>query len=237
MRRLSKDSLAYALVFVIGYLVACNSNTTKNSTNPSGNSSAASARMLDSTVRNTAIFPTNTADQPVLASIFGFSSPVHRNATISNPSDLGQSFEVICVVANTSGQHAGIHAVFGNSGFVTLTAPTASVGVNMFQDCTTSIGSVGADENGSPSGFPILLSGTINSLVAYGTLLSGNHFRCLDTSNTSSVQDNTFVRPYYDLAHDAVILGSGTTQLALTCSVSIPPGDDVSQIKVQWIKS
>lgn len=199
-------------------------NATKQSS--IGIPSGTTRRMLNSNVHNTAIFPTNTGAQPVLASMFGFSWPVRSNATTTTPSDLGQSFETICFVSNSSGQLSGIHAVFGNSGLVPLTDPTPFASVaTPFQGCTTSVTSVGADENGNPTGFPIIDSGI------------GSQFRCLDTNNSSSVQDNTFVRPYYDLARDAVILASGTTQLALTCSVSIPSGDDVSRIKVQWIKS
>jgi hypothetical protein len=237
MRRLTKDSLAYTLVFAIGYFVAC-SSTTKNITNSTGNSSVATARMLNSKVRHAAIFPTNTGTQAVLASIFGFDSPVNRHAAIANPSDLGQSFEVECYQWGTSPTPPlGIHAAFGNSGLVPMMDPRSDAGLAYYFDCSAPIASVGADENGHATGFPILLPGTINNLVAYGILVSGNNFRCLDTSNTSSIQDNTFVRPYYDLAHDAVIIGSGTTQLALTCSISIPPGDDVAKIRVQWIKN
>jgi hypothetical protein len=193
--------------------------------------------MLNSTVRNTAIFPSNAGSQPVVASIFGFLSPAHPDATITNPSDLGQSFEALCTWQGANA--SGIHAQFGNSGLVPMlpARSDASIGIQNYCSVSASIASVGADENGIPTGFPILLSGTINNLVAYGTFVSGNQFRRLDTTNTGTLQDNGFVRPYYDLAHDAVVLGSGTTQLSLMCSISVAPGDDIAEIQVQWIKS
>lgn len=97
--------------------------------------------------------------------------------------------------------------------------------------------SVGGDENGIPQGYPIVLDGTINTLVMYGTFVSGKRFECVDTTDTSPLSDSSFVRAYYDLTHDAVILGSGTTQLLPTCNITIPSGDDVEEIHVQWLKS
>ncbi|MGA9390580.1 MAG: hypothetical protein WBV69_09055 [Candidatus Sulfotelmatobacter sp.] len=237
MSRLSKDSLAYTIVFAIGYFVGCSSGTTSHSTTiTTGNPSATTARMLSSTIRNTATFPTNSGIQPVVASIFGSGPGVHADATIANPSGLAQSFEVICTIWGTN-KPAGIHAALGNSGLVPMMFPQANVSIGITNECTTTVASVGADENGVPSGFPIFLSGTINNLVAYGVFVSGKAFRCLDTTDTSALQDNTFVRPYYDLANDTIILGSGTTQLSLSCSVAIPPGDDVAEFSVQWVKS
>ena len=238
MSRLAKDSLAYTLVFAVGYFVACSITNTSRGT--IGSPTTVIPRMLNSAVRGNAIFPTNTGSQPVLASIFGFALAAHPEATISNPSDLGQSFEALCTNWGTTASGSsvpGIHAGFGNSGLVPMLPPKSGVDIGVWNDCTAPLASVGADENGSPTGFPILHSGTINNLVAYGTLVSGSQFRCLDTTNTGTLQDNTFVRPYYDLAHDTVVLGSGTSQLTLACSISIAPGDDVAEIQVQWIKS
>jgi hypothetical protein len=96
---------------------------------------------------------------------------------------------------------------------------------------------VGADEGGKPQGFPIILAGTVNTLVAYGDFVSGNRFRCVDTTNVSPLAGGPFSRAYYDLAHDAFVLGSGATQLAPTCSISIAPGDDVADFTIQWLKS
>jgi hypothetical protein len=122
-----------------------------------------------------------------------------------------------------------MHAALGNSGLVKINFRNGDI-------CTTVLPSVGADETVRPLGFPVILQGTINNLAVYGNFVSGNRFRCLDTTNTNVLQDNTFVRAYYDLAHDAVILGSGTSQLSVTCSISIPAGDDVQSLTVQWIK-
>jgi hypothetical protein len=237
MSRLAKGSLAYTLVFAIGYFVACSSTTANHSTTgTTGNSSATTARMLSSTIRSTAVFPTNTGTQAVVASIFGFDRGTHPDATIANPSALAQSFEVICTIWGANAP-AGLHAALGNSDLVPMMWPQANVSIGITNECTTTVASVGADENGVPSGFPIFLSGTINNLVAYGVFVSGKAFRCLDTSDTNVLQDSTFVRPYYDLANDTIILGSGTTQLSLSCAVTIPPGDDVAEFSVQWVKS
>lgn len=103
--------------------------------------------------------------------------------------------------------------------------------------CYENLASVGSKENGIQQGYPIIFDGTINTLVVYGIFASGTRFRCVDITNTSPISDGAFVRAYYDLAHDAIILGSGTTQLSPTCSITIPPGDDVSEIHVQWLKS
>jgi hypothetical protein len=229
MSKLTKSSVTYTLVFCLGYFVACTGANTKGNT--AGSLSAATARMLNSTVRNTAIFPTNTGNQPVLASMFG--SRAHADATISNPSALGQSYETVCSGWGASG--TSIHATFGNSGLLPLNFGNA--GIEPGNICAgPPLASVGVDENGTPTGFPIILPGTINNLAVYGVFLSGNRFRCLDTTDTTALQDNTYVRPYYDLAHDAIVLGSGTTQLTVTCSLSIPAGDDVQTIQLQWVK-
>jgi hypothetical protein len=234
MSRFAKDSLTYTLLFSLGYFVACNSsNNSLMGGGSSGTTTAVAPRMLNSTVRRTAIFPANTGNQPVLASLFDLH--VQPDATINNPSALAQSFESFC---SAWGPNFGtsIHATFGNTGFVSFNFGNAGVGAgNACEE--PPIASVGADENGNPTGFPIFLQGTINNLVVYGIFVSGNKFRCLDTTDTSSLNDSTYVRAYYDLANDTIVLGSGTNQLSVSCSVSIPAGDDVQTIQVQWVKS
>jgi len=232
MRRVAKDSVAYTLVFALGYFIACNSASNVKLT--SGEGAGNYMRMMNSTVRHTAIFPTNTGAQSVLASVF--STPAARSdANITAPSNLGQSFESVCA-AWGSGATSSLHSTFGNSGLVPLNFGQS--GISAGNICSEApIASVGSDENGNPKGFPIFFQGTINNLAVYGILASGNTFRCLDTTNTSSLQDSTYVRAYYDLAHDAILLGSGTAQLAVTCSISIPAGDDVNVVQVQWVKS
>lgn len=161
----------------------------------------------------------------MIASAFGAQSL--PEAAIANPSQLAQSYESLC---DAYGNSSSIHAGLGNSGLV----PLNFLGGNI---CQPVLSSVGADEGGKPNGFPVVLSGTINTLVVYGRFASGNHFRCLDTTNVAALMDGAFVRAYYDLAHDAVVLGSGTTQLPVTCSITIPAGDDVQHLEVQWLKS
>jgi hypothetical protein len=224
MSRFAKDSLAYTLVFFLGFLVACGGSYMGGG-GTTNNLSSAVLRMLSSSSHRLAIFPTNTGNQPVLAGIFA--TQVSAEAAMSNPSQLAQSYDSECDAFGTT---PGIHAALGHSGLVEMNFRNGNL-------CTVVLPSVGADETAGPLGFPVILQGTINNLVVYGISVKGNRFRCLDTTNTTVLQDNTFVRAYYDLAHDAMILGSGTTQLSVTCSITIPAGDDVQSITVQWIKS
>lgn len=175
-------------------------------------------RMLSSSLHRPAIFPTNAGSQPVMAAMF---------ANVTNPSQLAQSYDSVC---DAFGNNPGIHANLGNTGLAEMNFLNGNL-------CTTVVTSVGADETVRPLGFPVVLAGTINNLVVYGNFVSGNRFRCLDMANTASLADNAFVRAYYDLAHDSIIVGSGTTQLSTTCSITIPAGDDVQSITVQWLKS
>jgi hypothetical protein len=188
--------------------------------------------MVSSDWRPVALAQSSTGVQSALAALLwgaGFSA--RSKATITNPSAVGQSYESDC--ANTMGPSPGIHG--GRySGLLSITYRYAD-----WEPCSALewLTSVGADENGNPQGYPIVLDGTINTLVAYGTFVSGNRFRCVDTTNTTALSDGSVVRAYYDLAHDAIILGSGTTQLSPTCSITIPSGDDVMEVHVQWLKS
>ena len=223
MIKRAKECLTYTLIFCLGYVVACGDGKMNSPTNnvPVG----AILRMLNSSLHRPAIFPTNTGNRPVIASAFGPQS--FPEAAIANPSQLAQSYESLC---DAYGNGSSIHAGSGYSGLVPLNFRGGNI-------CQPVLSSVGADEGGNPNGFPVILSGTINTLVAYGTFVSGAHFRCLDTTNMAALTDGAFVRAYYDLAHDAVVLGSGTTQLPVTCSITIPAGDDVQHLQVQWLKS
>jgi hypothetical protein len=224
MLKHAKECMAYSMMFCLGCLVSCGEG--KIGVGPVNVPVAAILRMLSSSLHRPAIFPTNTGNQPVLATMFG--GQVSPQVTVSNPSELAQSYESIC---DAYGPSAGgtIHAALGSTGIVSLNF----LGGNICDP----IAAVGADESSHPLGFPIILTGKVNTLVVYGSFASGTPFRCLDTTNVASLQDSAFVRAYYDLAHDAVFLGSGTTQLPVTCSIVIPPGDDVQHITVQWLKS
>lgn len=226
LRKRIESCLRYTLVFWIGYFGACSGGANKNGT--TNNPAAAVSTMLSSSDhRGVVILP--PSDQPVVASgLFG--GQFSAAAATSNPSQLAQTYDSHCDGFTSAA--AGIHQAYGNSGLAQI-PPGGGFGF-----CNEPVvSSVGQGENGNPTGFPIILPGTINSLVVYGTFVSGTFFRCLDTTNTTALADNTFVRAYYDLAHDAVILGSGTTQLNPTCSISIPAGDDIEHITVQWLKS
>lgn len=230
MIKRTREWLTYTMIFWLGYVVACGGGKLGSpSINIPNVPVAATLRMLSSSLHRPAIFPSNTGNQPVIASAFGAQS--FPEAAIANPSQLAQSYESLCDSYGTGlSISSSIHAGLGNSGLVPLNFRGGNI-------CQPVLSSVGADEGGNPNGFPVILSGTINTLVAYGTLVSGNHFRCLDTTNVAALTDGAFVRAYYDLAHDAVVLGSGTTQLPVTCSITIPAGDDVQHLEVQWLKS
>ena len=224
------DSLSYSVVFFLGYLVACSGGSGGNlgGIGPIGGAGGSiPQRMHSSSLHRSVILPTNTS-QPVLASIF----QVSPHIAISNPSQVAQSYDSRCdsygVIA--SGVPDAIHNAFGNSGLVSLNFNNGNL-------CRTVLTSVGSDENGTPMGFPVIFDGTVNTLVAYGRFVSGKPFRCTDTANSSAVKDNSFLRAYYDLGHDAILVGNGSTQLSVTCSIAVPPGDDVQDLTVQWIKS
>lgn len=217
----AKQCLIYGFVFSFGYLFGCGGGGGTKSIF-FGGGEAPPLRILSSSTHRPAIFPTNTGTQPVLASMFAQAAP-------SAASQLAQSFDSACdAYSSTFGQ--GMHAALGNSGLLSLNFLRGNL-------CETVISAVGADENGRPAGFPVILSGSVNTLVAYGTFVSGNRFRCLDQTHAGAVTDGVFVRAYYDLAHDGIIVGSGTNQLPVTCTISIPSGDDILNLTVQWLKS
>jgi hypothetical protein len=189
--------------------------------------------MFTSNYRQTAIVQSGAKLQSAMAALLGGAGWARPQVSIDNPSAVGQSYESVCRdFSNGTGTNWGaLHTVDGNSGLV-------SMEYGYMTGCQEApLPSVGSDENGIQQGYPIILDGTINTLAVYEFFVSGTRFRCVDTVNTSPVSDGSFVRAYHDLAHDAIILGSGSTQLSPTCSIIIPPGDDVSEIHVQWLKS
>lgn len=235
MRRYAKESLIYTAIFCLGYLMACGGGSTIMSGSPGGGIAPTGTipQMMSSDLRPIALVQSSTNARSVMAAFLsGASFSARSKASINNPSPVGQSYESDC--APTGAKGVGIHSAFGNSGLLSMTYAYA-----YWAPCSDLewLTSVGGDENGNPQGYPIVLDGTINTLVMYGTFVSGKRFECTDTTDTSPLSDGSFVRAYYDLAHDAVILGSGTIQLSPTCSISVPSGDDVIEIHVQWLKS
>jgi hypothetical protein len=234
MRKFAKESVIYTAVFCLGYLVACQSGSKSVVDTPT----AAVPRMLNSNSRQAAIVQSGTNALPAMASLFGSGGSAPLAVTIANPSAVSQSYESTCYDFGNGSSGGGnvnsIHAFWGNSGLVSMNYAFGTFGA-CYQPQL--FNTVGGDENGVPQGYPVIIDGTINTLVTYGGFVSGKKFRCVDTTNSSSISDGAFVRAYYDLAHDAIILGSGTTQLSPTCSISIPAGDDVLYIAVQWLKS
>ena len=232
MRQYARESVICTVMFCLGYLVACQSGSSVTKGSSGNNSNGTIAQiMMGRGFRPVALTQKGSNGQAAFAAaLWGAIS--HPNATSVNPSAVAQSYESDC--GNTGGASPGIHSTFGTSGLLSVTYAYAFWGPC---DLLTQLTSVGADENGNPQGYPVVLDGTINTLVMYGTFVSGKRFECVDTTNTTAISDGSVVRAYYDLAHDAVILGSGTTQLAPTCNISIPSGDDVIEIHVQWLKS
>lgn len=234
MRQYARESVICTMMFCLGYLVACQtgSTVTKNSSGGNNSNGTITQMMIGRGFRPVALTQASTNGPSAFAAALWSANSVHPNTTISNPSAVAQSYESDC--GNTGGTNPGIHSTFGSSGFLSVTYSYA-----LWGPCSalTQLSSVGADENGNPRGYPVVLDGTINTLVMYGTFVSGKRFECVDTTNTTPLSDGSSVRAYYDLAHDAVILGSGTTQLSPTCNISIPSGDDVIEIHVQWLKS
>jgi len=236
MSKYVRESLVYTAVFGLGYLIACGggSTVTGNSSGGGGNTSNVTIpQMMSSDWRPVGLARSSSnVRSGMLAFLLGAGFSARSKATITNPSAVAQSYESDCVPGGVASP--GIHSRFGTSGLISM-----AYVFSIINDCVDFewLNSVGGDENGNPQGYPIVLDGTINTLVMYGTFASGKRFECVDTTDTTPLPDGSFVRAYYDLAHDAIILGSGTTQLAPTCSISIPSGDDVVEIHVQWLKS
>jgi hypothetical protein len=85
-------------------------------------------------------------------------------------------------------------------------------------------------------GVPMFLSGTLTSLVVTGVSENGNQIRCSDLTTTAAVNDGDMVQPYLAIATNSVIMGIGTTQLPFTCNLSVPQGDQVNTLVVQFAK-
>jgi len=235
MGKCGKESLIYTVIFCLGYLFGCGGGSVMSSSPSGGGSTTASTipQMVSKASRPIALAQSSTGTHTGMAAfLLGTGFTARSKVSISNPSAVAQSYESDC--APTVANPPGIHATFGNSGLLSMIYAYA-----FWSPCSLleHLNSVGGDENGTPQGYPIVLDGTINTLVMYGTFVSGKRFECVDTTDTTPLSDGSFVRAYYDLANDSVILGSGTTQLSPTCSISIPSGDDVVEIHVQWLKS
>lgn len=139
-----------------------------------------------------------------------------------------ESFEADCDWIAT--RRMGLHAAMGTTGLAPLNIPANS-------------GLCGNHLAGSmPSlliGQPTTFSGTFELFVAYATTVNGMTLRCVDTTNQTSVTDQVKYLPYYDLAHDQLILVNVSTQTPITmsCAFTIPSGDDIASIEFRWAKA
>jgi hypothetical protein len=81
MSKRAKECLAYSMIFFLGYVVACGDGKMGSGTIhvPAG----VTLRMFSSSLHRPAIFPTNTGNQPVLATMFA--GQLFPQAIISNP--------------------------------------------------------------------------------------------------------------------------------------------------------
>jgi len=60
---------------------------------------------------------------------------------------------------------------------------------------------------------------------------------CRDTTSLTAVLNGASLLPYLRLSDNAVVIGSGTTQLASTCTVPITAGEDILGITVVYAKN
>jgi hypothetical protein len=88
----------------------------------------------------------------------------------------------------------------------------------------------------SNPGVPMYFSGTLTTLVATGVTVKGSYIRCSDLTDTYSVNDGDLVQPYFVIQTNSVMLGIGTNQLAFTCNLNVPTGDQVATLQVQFAK-
>lgn len=85
-------------------------------------------------------------------------------------------------------------------------------------------------------GTAIYADGTLSTLIVTGLSVAGKQVRCSDLTDTAVVHDSDLVQPYFVIGTNSVVLAVGTTQLPLTCQLTIDPGDEASSISVQWAK-
>lgn len=182
--------------------------------------------------RSNAIFPTNVADsrQPIIAGLFGIWQTPTPTPALPAPSELGQSFETSCGFQGGGGTVSGIHGKFGNTGFVPLPG------------CNQVLTNIGDDISFvGQTGNLVILDGTITTIVSFGTFTqSSNQFRCITNTQgitPATAADGQLIRAYYKLDTNQVVLANGSVQYPISCVVTIPQGDDILALTVEWVKS
>lgn len=70
-----------------------------------------------------------------------------------------------------------------------------------------------------------------------GSLHTTKNLKCKDLTNSSPVADNDIVSVYLRPSDNVILIFSGTTQLAPTCHVTVPPGEVIVEISASFLKS
>lgn len=225
----------FAVVF--GIVVSCGHGSMKTTTSimpvPATNNVTGVTLSNNPNLTN-AIFTTNRGAS--IASMFNLAFQAPQ-------SSLAQSFQGICGFGtNPFGPDpnaAGAHAEYGNAGFVALNILNYehSCGPVSGNQEFTSLPAIGAGDGSAPRGTPIFLSGSISALVVSAITSKGQNISCRDTTSTAAVNDGQMVMPYLRLSDYTVLLGSGSTQLAPSCQLQVPTGDDIFKMYVNWAKT
>ncbi len=83
----------------------------------------------------------------------------------------------------------------------------------------------------------VIDDGTVGTLVVLADSSTAQNLVCKDLTSTGPTTDGQFVSVWFRPGDNAVLIFSGTTQLPTTCTLPVPPGDAVTRISAQFLKS
>ena len=83
----------------------------------------------------------------------------------------------------------------------------------------------------------VIEDGTAGTLVVVADSTTAQNIVCKDLTNTGPTTDGQFLSVWFRPSDNAVLLFSGTTQIPATCTLTVPPGDAVTRISAQFLKS
>lgn len=146
-------------------------------------------------------------------------------ATVATPSQLAQSFDMICTKVNTIPTTGSLLPIPGTVG----------------NDCDNAVTQPLHPSTDGQGGKATYFDGTLVDLIVTGKTASGATFQCRDITNSLAVLDNSITQPYLDpFAHRVLILNqapNGTVTTApFVCNGIGTDGDAVASIEVQFVK-
>jgi|GEM_PF-6858287 hypothetical protein len=79
--------------------------------------------------------------------------------------------------------------------------------------------------------------GTVGTLLVVADSTTAQNLVCKDLTNTGPTTDGSFLSVWFQPSTNQVQIFSNTTQLPTTCTVPVSPGDAVTRISAQFLKS